>query len=96
MMSVMSERKAYTVRDMNRNTAKVLEACREYGSATIRSRNGDEYRITPVQKQDSPQPRSSFVERMRAHQKQLQEMGAAGPATEEGMERLNQIIAGEE
>ena len=92
----MSGRRIYTVRDMNRNTAQVLEACREYGSATIRSRNGDEYRISPVPKQEDAQPKSSFIQRMREHQDTLRAMGAAGPATEEGMERLNEILAGEE
>ena len=81
---------------MYRNTAQVLEACRESGSATIRSRRGDEYRITPVQKDHSTVLKSSFIERLRKHHSMLQEMGARGPAIEDGMERLNRIIAGEE
>lgn len=91
----------FTVRDMNRNTATVLEACRQNGRIIVRHRSGEEFQMVPVQEATSsstetPQQRKrAAIERMQAHRERIRKMGVRGPTTPEGIDRLNQIIAGE-
>lgn len=91
----------FTVRDMNRNTATVLEACRQHGRVIVRHRSGEEFEMTPVREAalpdtETPQKRKlDAVARMEAHWERIRKMGVRGPSTPEGMERFNKIIAGE-
>jgi len=85
----------FTVRDMNRNTAQVLAACRQHGRVIVRHRAGEEFELVPVSEMAPSSPRPDFVERMRLHRERTRAMGARGPTTPEGVEHLNKIIAGE-
>ena len=44
MSAIMS---TFTVRDLHRNTAAVLEACEQEGEVIVRHRDGREFRIAP-------------------------------------------------
>lgn len=92
----------FTVRDMNRNTAKVLAACRLHGRVLVRSRGGEEFEVAPMKvpkPPETPEDREERVknalERMRLHREKIRAMGMRGPQTPEEIERVNQIIAGE-
>jgi hypothetical protein len=88
----------FTVRDMNRNTAQVLAACRQHGRVVVKHRAGEEFAMTPVAASATmlhSNSRPDFVERMRQHRERMRAMGARGPTTPEGIEHLNRIIAGE-
>lgn len=83
----------FTVRDMNRDPAKVLEP----GSVVIRHRSREQFAITPVGSEETAAgPRADFVERMAIHRERMWVMGVRGPQLPEDIERLNRIIAGEE
>ena len=94
----------FTVRDMNRDTATVLEACRQHGRVIVRHRSGEQFALTSVKAEEPPAGSSpEFAERirqarerMRLHRERMGAMGVRGPTTREGIERLNRIIAGEE
>ena len=47
-MSDMEAIADFTVRDLNRHLAKVLEACNRVGSVRIKHRNGQAYQLTPA------------------------------------------------
>jgi hypothetical protein len=94
----------FTVRDMNRNTAAVLETCRQHGRVVIRQRNGEQFAITQI-KPDAPNAElnPALAERIRAHlermkllRERMRALGVKGPATPEGIDELNRIIAGDE
>ena len=92
----------FTVRDMNRDTAAVLEACRQHGQVVVRHRSGEQFAITVMKEgtRAEPGPRSperirQAHERMLRHRARMRAMGVRGPATAEGVEHLNRIIAGE-
>jgi hypothetical protein len=85
----------FTVRDMNRNSRVVLDAAKFHGQVTIRSRNGEEFKVQPLAVATAG-PKPDFVERMRLHRIRMRELGFVGPKTEAGLERINRIIAGEE
>lgn len=85
----------FTVRDMNRNTAKVLAAARKYGRVTIRSRGGERFMVEPataVENGIGPQP--DFRERIRRHRDRMKALGYT-PPTEEGWAAISRAIAGE-
>lgn len=89
-MSVMSTVTSdFTVRDLNRNPAKVLEACDRMGFIRIRSRKGTTYELRP-----EPSPASTpkpdypdFAARRRALNMPMM--------TKEQSEKLDKLIAGE-
>jgi hypothetical protein len=85
----------FTVRDMNRNTALVLAACRQHGRVLVKHRAGEQFVMTPVIEPSASATRPDFVERMRLHRERMREMGARGPTSPEGVEHLNKVIAGE-
>ena len=92
----------FTVRDMNRDTAAVLEACRQHGQVVIRHRSGERFAITVLKETGAGGPEARSPERIRQarermarHRARMQAMGVRGPATREGIEHLNRIIAGE-
>ena len=89
----------FTVRDMNRNTATVLAACRLHGRVVVRSREGEQFEIAPVKAPEASEDRQAkaydALERMRLHRERMRALGCRGPTTPEGIERLNMIIAGE-
>jgi hypothetical protein len=91
--------KVFTVRDMNRNTARVLAACRQHGRVVVRSREGEQFEMAPVKAPETPEDRlakaDAALERLRLHRERMRTMGCQGPTTPEGIEHLNKIIAGE-
>ena len=86
-------RREFTVRDMNRSSAELLEATRKHGSVTIRSRAGETFEIS-VAPQTPKLEVTSLVERMRRHRERLAAMGYKEP-TAEGWEVISKAIAGE-
>lgn len=87
---------SFTVRDMNRNTQAVLEACRIHGQVLIRSRNGERFKIEPVVVEPpASAPSPAFAERLRQHREKIRALGFVGPRAAD-RERFHRIIAGEE
>ena len=84
----------FTLRDLNRQPAKVLEAVRKHGRADIRTRSGEMFSFIPkVEKRKRP-VRKGFPD-FEARWKKLRELGLVPPPPSEN-ERINRIIAGEE
>ena len=86
-------RREFTVREMNRSGAELLEAARKLGRVTVKSRSGEVFEISVAR----PTPElvvPSMVERMRAHRQRMTALGnTCGPEVD--VERLNKVIAGE-
>lgn len=87
---------------MNRDTAAVLEACRQHGQVVIRHRSGERFAITVIKESVTADPEARSPERIRQaqermarHRARMLSMGVRGPATPDGLEHLNRIIAGE-
>ena len=88
-------RREFTVRDMNRSSAELLEAARKLGSVTIRSRAGEAFEVRALKEVPTgPAAANSFLERMRRHRERLAEIGYKEPSAE-GWEVISQAIAGE-
>jgi hypothetical protein len=83
----------FTVRDLNRQPAKVLDAVRKFGSAEIHARSGE---VFTVAVKDEGPAKGSAVELpdFEAHWKRLRELGLVPPPAAEN-DRINRIIAGE-
>jgi len=91
MSDMTPQSPSFTVRDLNRKTAKVLEAAEELGSVTIQARNGKRYVL-----QAAPPEQGGFEPPdFEARWSRLRELGFETPAPGE-VERLDRIIAGEE
>jgi len=87
---------SFTVRDLNRQPAKVLAACDLHGSVCIRTRSG---RLYSLKREISEPARTAQVESLVARRQRLrQQLRAAGfvPPSPDEMEQINRIIAGEE
>jgi hypothetical protein len=91
-----SAAQSFTVRDLNRQPAKVLAACDLRGVVRIRTRDGRSYSLKP---ESSAPPRTaqvdSFVARRQLLRQRLRAAGFVPPSPAE-MEHINRIIAGEE
>jgi hypothetical protein len=87
---------SFTVRDMNRNTQEVLEACRVHGQVLIRSRSGEKFKIERVVAElPATAPSPAFAERLKRHRERVRALGFVGPRAED-MDRFHRIVAGEE
>jgi hypothetical protein len=87
---------SFTLRDLNRQPAKVLAACDLHGTVRIRTRDGRSYSLKPEIPAAS---RTAQVDSLVVRRQQLrQRLRAAGfvPPCPAEMERINRIIAGEE
>jgi hypothetical protein len=82
----------FTLRDLNRQPAKVLDAVRKFGSAEIRTRSGEVF--TVAAKADEKARSREFPD-FEARWKKLREAGLVPPPPAEN-DRINRIIAGEE
>jgi hypothetical protein len=89
-MSKARSSTVFTLRDLNRRPAKVLDAVRKFGNAEIRTRNGEVFTIA-VKLATTARARE-FPE-FDARWKKLRELGLVPPRAEN--ERINRIIAGE-
>ena len=94
-MSDMSTKTAvFTVRDLNRQPAKVLAAVRKFGSAEVRTRGGEAFVFSPKPAPRPKQAKPAFPD-FKARWKRLRALGLVPPPASEN-ERINRIIAGEE
>lgn len=82
----------FTVRDLNRQPAKVLEAVRKFGSAEVHARSGE---VFTVAAKAAEQPRSREFPNFEARWKKLRELGLVPPPRTED-ERVNRVVAGEQ
>ena len=86
----------FTLRDLNRQPTKVIEACDAAGVVHIRTRDGRCYTLKPDAAPPAPSaPGTGIVERRRLLQIRLRAAGFVPPSEAE-VERINRIIAGEE
>ena len=100
----MSAATTFTLRDLNRQSAKVLAAVRKFGSAEVRTRSGEVFMLAPKTKTKSKsagKSRADLAAEFRAkcdsRLKKMKELGYVPPtAAEFDNERFNRIIAGEE
>jgi hypothetical protein len=101
-MSDMSrEHKTFTVRDLSRETAAVLEVCQREGTVSIRTRSGEEFELTSKTKKKPKKPEKKLSaaaqawvdcrDKMRAHRQRLGLL----PLEREQMDKLGRMIAGE-
>jgi hypothetical protein len=93
-MSHLSTNAVFTLRDLNRQPAKVLAAVRKYGSAEIRTRSGEVFTVSPQPKPASDQAASRFPD-FPSRWRKLREVGLVPPTLAEN-ERIDRIIAGDE
>jgi hypothetical protein len=91
-MSEASASPVFTLRDLNRQPAKVLDAVRKFGSAEIRTRRGEIFMV--VAKTDPTERGRAFPD-FQARWSKLRELGLVPPPPSES-ERIDRIVAGEE
>jgi hypothetical protein len=90
----MSGVTTFTLRDLNRQPAKVLEAVRKFGIAEVRTRKGEVFTVSP-KAATGARRLSKLVPDFEGLWKKQRDAGHIVPATQEN-ERINRIIAGEE
>jgi hypothetical protein len=93
-MSNLSPNAVFTLRDLNRRPAKVLEAVRKFGCAEIRTRSGEVFTMSALPKPANDRAAKRFPD-FSARWKKLRELGHAPPSYSQN-ERIDRIIAGEE
>ncbi len=81
----------FTLRDLNRQPAKVLEAVRKFGSVEIRTRGGEVFTVAAKKNQ---KVRSREFPDFPARWKELREAGLV-PPTHSANVSINRVIAGE-
>ncbi len=84
----------FTLRDLNRQPAKVLEAVRKFGIAEVRTRKGEVFTVSPKAASAVRRP-SKRIPDFEGLWKKQRDAGHIVPPTLED-ERINRIIAGEE
>ncbi|HVT26851.1 MAG TPA: hypothetical protein VHE81_02425 [Lacipirellulaceae bacterium] len=93
----MSDRPAnavFSLRDLNRQPAKVLAAVRKFGSAEIRTRSGEVFTVSARPRQVDGGAVKRFPD-FSARWKKLRELGHVPPSLAEN-EHIDRIVAGEE
>jgi len=90
----MSGVTTFTLRDLNRQPARVLEAVRKFGVAEVRTRKGEVFTVSPKAGLGARRP-SKLVPDFEGLWKKQCDAGHISPPTRED-ERINRIIAGEE
>ncbi len=95
----MSTTPSFTVRDLSRRTAELLDAVRKYGVVEVRARSGEVFTVAPKKTAERSLTQAeiadAFFKKSEARAQRFREMGFVPPPEEE-MERINRIIAGEE
>lgn len=98
----MSTVATFTLRDLNRQSAKILAAVRKFGCAEIKTRSGEVFTLAQKKvgsrsrtKEKPIDPGEEFFRRAEERAKLFREMGYVPPPASE-MERINRIIASEE
>jgi hypothetical protein len=85
----------FTPQDLAAQATKVFDAVRRFGSAEIRTQDGETFVMAKAT--NAPATTSTHEEviaRMKAHYQKLRDLGHF-PAVAEDQEHINQIIAGE-
>jgi prevent-host-death family protein len=95
----MSTVATFTVRDLSRRTAELLDAVRKYGVIEISARTGEVFTIASKKKKQKARKHADltaeFLRKSEERAQRFREMGFIPPPASE-MERINRIIAGEE
>jgi hypothetical protein len=90
----------FTVRDMSRNAASVLNASLVHGQVRIKSRGGPTFLLMPDRTAETHAEQAKaagdFASRQREYREKLRAMGCRPPMTAEETERIHRIIAGGE
>jgi len=91
-----SAAQSFTLRDLNRQPAKVLAACDLQGTMRIRTRDGRSYTLKPERPEASKTAQVySLMARRQQRRQRLRAAGFVSPSPAEN-ERINRIIAGAE
>jgi len=89
----------FTVRDLSRRTAELLDAVRKYGVVEVRARSGEVFTVAPKKTAEhsltQAEIAAAFFKKSEERAQRFREMGFVPPPAEE-MERINRMIAGEE
>ena len=93
-MSHLPPNAVFSLRDLNRRPAKVLEAVRKFGCAEIRTRSGEVFTMWAQRKPADGAAVARFPD-FSARWQKLREVGHVPPITSQN-ERIDRIIAGEE
>jgi len=95
-MSDMSTTASFTLRDLNRQPAKILAAVRKFGSAEIRTRAGEVFTMASKSTRNRRAKRFDLRGHFEAIWEKQRAAGYVPPRREEfDEERFNRIIAGE-
>jgi len=93
-MSTVPETAVFTLRDLNRQPATVLDAVRKFGVVEIRTRSGEVFTVEAKKVDAETTSRKNFPD-FKARWKRLRESGLVPPSPTE-TELINRIISGEE
>jgi hypothetical protein len=93
-MSKLPANAIFTLRDLNRQPAKVLEAVRKFGSAEVRTRSGEIFTLSARPRQVDGRAAKQFPD-FSARWVKLRELGHVPPTAAQN-EHIDRIIAGEE
>jgi hypothetical protein len=92
-MSQLPDNAVFSLRDLNRQPAKVLMAVRKYGAAEIRTRSGEVFMVSTQPKPPGGRGANGFPD-FSARWKKLRELGHVPPTLVQNDE-IDRIIAGE-
>lgn len=97
-MSVMSNAVTFTLRDLNRQPARVLAAVRKFGSVEVCSRSGEVFTLAPkVQPKQKPGKAADIKSHFESLWQRQRDLGYVAPRPSDfDANRFNQIISGEE
>ena len=90
-MSMSTQAATFTVQDFAPDMAKIFEAARRFGSASVRTSNGETFEVT---KMAAPPAAAEMLAKYEAHAKRLADLGLVQPSADDD-ERINKVIAGE-
>ena len=94
----MNATATFTLRDLNRQPAKVLAAVRKFGSAEVRTRGGEVFTMAAKARKPLAKRKATGSD-IRKHFEDLwarqRALGHVPPPASEN-ERINRVIAGEE
>jgi hypothetical protein len=91
MSDILSDMKTYTVRDLDREPAKVLDACDQEGVVRIQRRDGRRYTVRPESGAAQKVPWQTAIAKHRARIKRI----FPEPIPEEQVRAVDRLIAGE-
>ncbi len=88
----MSTAATFTAQDLASHTGKVFDAVRRFGSANIRTSEGETFEV--IRKAPAGPAAEVMLAKYQQHADRLRQMGLVQPTAAEN-ERINQVIAGE-